>query len=196
MKRFAIPLLRINANYLHRKYRDFDLLTCFVELWFWRDSHLEEVKALTKALGPPDNPFDELMEDPDCAIGFEQRLELSREIDAKIRDLFKTGQVASRSLNYWIGQDDAARYRCIMWIELPGGRCCFVETRMRTQQFPVTWVFILAEITAFDLFEQIQSVIGGVRAARTIMQLQDRLDYYASHFAHQGSRRPFIPGPQ
>ena len=45
MERFELPLLRINANYLHRKYRDFDLLSFFLELWFLRDSVFKALEA-------------------------------------------------------------------------------------------------------------------------------------------------------
>ena len=48
--------------------------------------------------------------------------------------------------------------------------------------------FILVQVAAFDLFEQIQSVIGGERAARTNVELEERLDYYASHFAVRSPR--------
>lgn len=32
--RFSLPLLRINANYLNRRYRSLDLLSYIVEVWF------------------------------------------------------------------------------------------------------------------------------------------------------------------
>ena len=54
MERFALPLLRINANYLNRKYRDFDLLSYFIELWFLRDDFL---KAQEAGLVPFDEAF-------------------------------------------------------------------------------------------------------------------------------------------
>ena len=38
------------------------------------------------------------------------------------------------------------------------------------------------QVAVFDLFEQIQSVICGERAARTNVELEERLDYYARHF--------------
>ena len=165
MERFALPLLRINANYLHRKYRDLDLLSYFIEVWFLQDSFYTAQEA---GLVPFEEDFDPkflILHDGHSRRSFPYWL--SREPEAKIRDLFKTGQIASPHPNYWIGLDDAARYRCIMWILLPGGGCCFVETGMRSQRFPVSKSDILEQVAVFDLFEQIQSVICGVRHAPT-----------------------------
>ena len=189
MERFELPLLRINANYLHRKYRDFDLLSFFLELWFLRDSVF---KALEAGFVPV--PFDDPLFggdfDPSVAMHQVCRKRCwpywnSSETEL-IRDLFNKGQIASPCENHWIGQDDAARRRCIMWILLPGGGCCFVETGMRRQQFPVVQDRILGQAAFFDLFEQIQSVIAGERAARTNVELEETLDYYASHFGRAG----------
>ena len=182
LERFGLPLLRINARYLNRKFRGFDLLSYFLELWFFWPSYLKELVPFDPALH---SDFDALWDDPDFALEHAAECRpyrLSQEIEGRILDLCKTGQIASRSRSYWIGQDDDARYRCIMWVLLPGGRCCFVETAMRHQLFPVGLCSILAQITAFNLFEQIQSVLGGERAARTSVKLKERLDY-ASHFA-------------
>ena len=179
LKRFGLPLLRINAKYLNRKFGGFDLLSYFIEDWFWCDSYLSYLKAkeargVSRAHQLPAPP--ELTLSPSCL--------LNREIGAKIEDLCKTGQLHSLLLFYWNGQDNAGGYRCIMWSQQFKGRdFCFVESHMRPQQFPLNLSYILQQITTFDLLEQIQSVICGERATRTDAELEERLDYYASHFA-------------
>jgi hypothetical protein len=178
MKRFGLPLLRIKDDDLNRKYRGFDLLSFFSALWFWCDSYVKPIF--------PDDVDAWLFDHPYDAIWAETQIPsspyyLSWEVEERIKALFKTGQVASRCLNYWIGGDAFAGYRCIMWVLLAGGRCCFVERSMRPQQFPVPMSFILAQITAFHLFDQIQSVICGESAARTIVELQETLDYHTDH---------------
>ena len=53
--RFEYPLLRINARYLHKDYRDMDLLSWFVHMWF-----ASEMLSLAQAGGsiPWDEPLD------------------------------------------------------------------------------------------------------------------------------------------
>ena len=54
--RFDLPLLRINANYLNRKYRYLDLLTYFVEVWFLHQGFLKGQEAGHIPGGEPFDP--------------------------------------------------------------------------------------------------------------------------------------------
>ena len=54
-RRFGLPLLRINSNYLLRKYRNMDLLSWFVEIWFLEKGFYE---AQEKGLVANDESFD------------------------------------------------------------------------------------------------------------------------------------------
>jgi hypothetical protein len=180
MERFTLPLLRINANYLNRKYRDLDLLTYFVEVWFLRDAFF---KAQESGHVPVDEPFDPASVLSDGRNNRSWPFWLSIETQAKIQDLSKAGQVASHCPNYWIGLDDHTKYRCLMWILLPGGGCCFVETGMRTQSFPVSESDTLMQVATFDLFDQLQDVLHGERAPRQHAELEETIHYYTTHFS-------------
>jgi hypothetical protein len=184
MERFKLPLLRINANYLNRKYRDFDLLTYFIEVWFLRD-------AFSMAQMSGHIPQDEIF-DPASVLsgGINKRpwpYWLSIEIQAKIQDLFKDRQVGSSHPSYWIGLDDLARYRCLMWILIPDQGCCFVETGMHTQLFPVSESDILIQVAMFDLFDQLQDVLRGYHAPYAHAKLDERINYYTKYFAMRGA---------
>ena len=54
-ERFDLSLLRINANYLNRKFRDLDLLTYLIEVWFMHDAFYE---AQRKGDIPLEEDFD------------------------------------------------------------------------------------------------------------------------------------------
>lgn len=181
MKRFGLPLLRIKDHYLNRKYRDFDLLSYFVELWFTRQNALYERHIQT------DRFFRSRRSCISVCRTRSWPYWCGEETGVKLRDLYNTGQVDDNYLHYWLGLErNPARYRCIMWIDLPGGGCCFVERSMRLQRFSLCvdelWE-ILAQATAFDLLEQLQSVIDGERVARTNVEFEERYDYYQRHFA-------------
>lgn len=88
-ERFSIPLLRINSRYLLSRYRDMDLLSYFVEVWF-----LSKVFDDAQESGdiPADEPFD-----PTFIIrsGGRQNfpLWLSMDIVHHTRRLFDAGKV-------------------------------------------------------------------------------------------------------
>lgn len=87
--RFAFPILRINARYFPRKYRNMDLLSWFVEVWF-------SDRAFTEAQKFGGIPWDEGF-DPASILaipGMEGRFPLWLSLDARaeIQRLSKQGQ--------------------------------------------------------------------------------------------------------
>ena len=57
-ERFHLPLLRVNANYLVMRFRQWDLLSYLTEVWLLRDSFFEAQNA---GHVPLDEPFDPCM---------------------------------------------------------------------------------------------------------------------------------------
>lgn len=181
---FKLPLLRINANYVDKKYRGLDLLTYFVKVWFLHEAFY---KAQEAGHIPWDEPFD-----PTSVLVDESRKKhwpfwLSLKAQANIGELFKAKLVESPGANYWVGTDDVNRYRCLAWIHLHNGATCFVTTGMQSQNFPIHKIEILEQIAVIDLKEDLAKVLNGELKQKAIGSFKKEFAFYNSHFKPCGS---------
>lgn len=154
--RFSFPILRINARYLGKQYREMDLLTWFVEVWFAK-KWFEEAQESGQI--PYDEPF---MPQSIVTIPGRNRrfpLWLSAGARAKIQDLCVAGRVRDFVPSMVIGIDQDGNYRAISFLRIDAERGVCVETGMRLQQFPVSEADALDELVTCQLYEALVSAL-------------------------------------
>lgn len=151
--RFDLPLLRINSRYLEKKYRDLDLLSWCVEVWFLADGFY---KAQVKGIIPNDEPFD-----PQSIYSVNDKKNfpffLSYEIRTEIREFFEKKKIRSPIPNTWIGKDNNNNYYGISWLYIDNEFGLLTTSGMKSQRFPILESELLEEIMIFDLYEQLQN---------------------------------------
>lgn len=154
--RFHFPLLRINARYLPKKYRNFDLLTWFVEVWFFQE-------AFNKAQEDGAIPSDEIC-DPFMVLTLPDRKEhfplwLSAELRVKIQRLNKANKCHDFAPSMWFGADKDGNYHGIAWLRVTKTSGVMARSGIRAQRFPVIEREVLSEILVFELYEELDSVL-------------------------------------
>jgi len=189
--RFGLPLLRINANYVDKNFRDLDLLTYFIEVWFLREAFFE---AQAGGRIPWDEPFDPASVMMDGIRDRKWPFWLSVDARIKIEKLFEDKLVETRGANYWVGTDAAKRYRCLAWIGLPGGSACFVETGMQSQNFPVREGDVLEQIAVIDLHEALDKIARGELKPQAAASLKEKAALYTGTYELCSSGTWATPG--
>lgn len=184
-ERFDLPILRINANYLKRKYRDLDLLTWFVETWFAADAFYQ---AQAGGHIPYDEPFDpaSFFNIPGHKKNFP--LWLGAEVRIAIQDFHKSGRCAWRVPAFIIGFDADENYRGFSYLKLDGDRWLYTYTGMRSQRFPAPITELLSEIMAFEIAEALKLNDH----SRTCTG--EKLDRWCKEFEEKYSRLSFCSG--
>ncbi|MCO7222701.1 DUF2726 domain-containing protein [Pleionea sp. CnH1-48] len=152
-ERFSHPILRINSLYITKEYKGIDLLTYFIDVWFFE-------KAFDDAQRSGVVSFDEVF-DP-CFIASDGKDRkwpywLSSEIQVKIRSLHRLGKIEQAAPSHWVGIDDEGNYRCICWVEVGNDKVVFVKTGMRKQYFQAVLVSdLLSMLAMFDLDKKLE----------------------------------------
>lgn len=178
-ERFKLPLLRINANYLNRKFRSLDLLTYFVEVWFLRQNFLD---AQIAGHIPWDESFDPTFIISDGSRKQNWPFWLCINAQARFHELFNQKRIAAPGPNCWIGVDQKKRIRCLAWINLPSGEGCFVETGMRSQNFPISESDVLEQIATIDLYDAISQIFKGYKKPYPLAEVNAKTTFYIRNF--------------
>jgi len=183
-KQLSVPLLRINARYLPKKYRNIDLLGWFVEAWFFQQAFAE---AQEDGLVSPDEPCDPL-----SVLGLPGRKErfplwLSAELRVKIQGLNKRGKCHDSAPSEWYGKDSKGNYHGIMWIRVTKDSGVMVRSGIRSQQFPLIGCEILSELLVFQLYEELDAVVRGDGTARPFSEINAAIRRYEAKYEPRGS---------
>lgn len=156
-KYFTFPILRINNLYLEKKYRNYDLLACFVDIWFLREFFFEaqDNGALSK----------DLCFDPMAIIDYPKRKNsfpffLSLDIRVKIQNLQKNRRCLSFAPSEWIGIDGKGNYYGITWLQIDEDTGVVVSTGMKSQCFPI-YSEILSELLCFLIYDKLTKILNG-----------------------------------
>jgi hypothetical protein len=155
---FELPVLRINAEYLNRKYRSLDLLSWFVEVWFLSRG-FQEAQAAGDV--PPDEVFDPRMFLRVPGLKGEFPLWLSALPGAQIQKLCEAGECRDFAPSEIIGRDDEGVYRALGYIRISEDEGVFVSTGMRSQRFPVRGIDALQEVVPFLVYERLTDALRG-----------------------------------
>lgn len=170
--RFNLPLLRINSNYLHAKYRNMDLLSWFVEVWF-------AARWFDEAQRAGEIPHDDIFM-PIAMISLPGRKErhplwLSAPIRNKVQKLYFDERVKAMIPSVFIGKDSQDTYRALAYLQVTDDAGVVAETGMRSQRFPVSRAQALDELVIFDLYERLDSVLAGREDAVAMTAILARL---------------------
>lgn len=177
--RFDLPLLRINSRYLEKKYRDLDLLSWCVEIWFLADSFYAAQENGTV-------PYNELF-DPESIYfisGNKKKFPffLSFDIRNEIRTLFGKKRIKSLTPNTWIGKDSKSNYYGISWLYVDNKTGLFTTSGMKAQNFPVLESDLLEEIMIFDLYEQLLEFLDNQRRSISNQSISKRINEFEKKY--------------
>lgn len=179
VNRFDLPLLRINSRYLEKKYRNLDLLSWCVEVWFLAESFYV---AQENGTVPYDEPF--APESIFSLSGNEKRFPffLSFDIRNEIRKLSEKEQIKSLIPNTWIGTDNNSNYYGISWLYIDNETGIFTTCGMKAQSFPVSESELLEEIMIFDLYEQLQGFFDDKRRSVLNQEIFNRINEFEKKY--------------
>lgn len=182
--RFKLPLLRINGGFLNRNYRDMDLLTYFIEVWFLNSAFNE---AQENGDIPLDEIFDEafIYSDPKHP-NKKWPYWLSIDIQNEIRNLHQQGLVFDANISHWIGIDNTGVYNCISWFRITKDHFVYTRKNMRSQKFPIIESDLLRSIAVFEVYGKIQDVLSGKIFARTESSFMQLMYFYENTYQLHG----------
>lgn len=185
-KRFQMPFVRVNARYLEEKYRGFDLLSYFVDLWFLSVAFDEAQDSGHVAW---DEPFDpNFVYSDGTENGRKWPYWLSLDLQLQIQRLHKAGKVVQMAPSEWIGVDKNENLRCLCWLFISDDECVFVETGMRRHLFhAVCQSDLIAQVAIYDLFDVLKDVLEGRTEPKTCEEFKKRLEAYKLRFEMRGS---------
>jgi hypothetical protein len=165
---------------LDDRFRGLDLLTYFVECWFLMKSFH---KAQDDGLISPEEDFDPTFILIDGAKSKRWPYWLSFDVQAKLRDLHKTGQTLFDMPNYWIGVDDHDNYRFLVWLQVENQRPVAIETGMKAHHFrAVDMSDLLQQIAVFELYDAVIATLNGRAACRTEKEVTQRLNLFETSY--------------
>lgn len=171
-ERFNLPLLRINAEYLNRNYRNLDLLTWIVEVWFANEAFNQ---AQASGHIPADEPFDPGMFFSIPGLKGRFPLWLSAEPRGKIRQLHESGKVRDQYPSLVIGKDKNGVYRGFAYIRIDQQSGVFTCSAMRSQRFPILESEVLYEILPFQVHQQLLDVLNGEDNSKSYAEIDSAL---------------------
>lgn len=181
--RFGFPMLRINAGYINRKYRNLHLLTWFVEVWFFYKAVEEGQQSGALPADEDFCPFSEISiprikEGSSLWLSLEPHLRsevvsiiedsrsrpalwLSKEPRLKLIKLHNSGIVATYVPSVIIGRDENGMYRRLSFIRMGEQTGVFVTSEMTSQRFCIHESEALHEILPFLLHERVVDAVNG-----------------------------------
>lgn len=181
LKRFNMPFIRVNARYLEDKYRGFDLLSYFVDLWFLSAAFDD---AQESGLIHWDEPFDpNFVYSDGSKNGKKWPYWLSLNIQLKIQSLCKLGKIVQPVPSHWIGSDHHNNLRCLAWLFISDDECVFIETGMRRHLFhAVCQTDLLSQIAIYDLYASLKEVFEGRSKSKTLQDFLNRHYFYINRY--------------
>lgn len=176
-EKFNHPILRINSNYINRKYKGIDLLTYFIDVWFLEEAFYEAQK---NGIVPYDEPFDPCSFFDD-GKGNRWPYWISSNIQVKIQNLYTSKKVNQPAPSNWVGVDYNGSYRCICWVEVDNENVVYVKTGMRRQLYTAVYIGDLISMLAiFDLDKKLNDYFLGNSQAVSFNEFRNILDDFCS----------------
>ncbi len=178
-KRFDFLLLRINFNYLPKKYRQMDLLSWLVEVWFQAKEFAE---AQEKGEVAYDEPFipGSFLALPGRAQQFP--LWLSLDARAEIWKLHLAGECCQDVPSSAVGRASDGNYRAIAFVLVRPDCGVLAETGMRSQLFPIPISEALEDIVVLELFEKLKMALKGKNEVLPMSVIEARCKTFRSHY--------------
>ena len=174
-ERFELPLLRVKTRYLERKYRDWDLVSWFVEYCFLERSLN---RAQEQGSIPWDEAFDTMsvFELPDRKGAFP--LALAYDAHWKVRRLADRGKCWSPGLSHLVSRDKKGVYHALAYVIIDAETCAIAEVRMREQQFTVSPSELLGDLAGLEVYEALRDALRKPGRRQPLKVLNQKLRHY------------------
>ena len=176
--RFQFPILRINAEYLNSTYRNLDLLTWFVEVWFLTRDFDE---AQEQGLVPWDEALDPCLVISIPGIKGSFPLWLSAEPTEKIKRFNKQGKCLDATASTFVGYDADGVCRGIGYLRINQDHGIVTHTAMRTQKFPVSPAETVHEILPFQVHQLLVDVLNGDETAQPLSTIRSAVQGFSKY---------------
>lgn len=178
-KHFGLPLLRVDSKTLYSRYRNLDVLTWFIEIWFNRETFYQ---MQNKGFVHPEEPYYYA-----SIIHMTHRnnvfpLVLSQEAVLKIRKLSEKNRWKDIGPSHYIFKDSFENYYAIAYIRMNDNDCIFINKSMKGQYFPVSVADLLSEIAIFNLYVMIKLTFNKKARVNSVKKLTQALQDYSSRF--------------
>ena len=187
---FDLPLLRINTNHVKRRFREMDLLTWFVEMWFGQ-------RAIDEAYENGTIPADEWL-DPLSFIslpGHRRPFPLMIGLDAQceLKKLHEVGKCTAWGTCDFIGYDSADNVHGLAVFQVGEGSWTVVRPWARKQLFPVVLSDLVRELLMIETLDYVRAVIDGRERGLTDSEALDQIADFGLRFdvGARGSGPPF-----
>ena len=174
-KEAGLPILRINANHVLRKYRGMTLLRWIIEVIQLEESFYE---AQEKVEVPFDEPFDPMAIMSDGS-GRNWPYWLSATAMARINKFVLSGQ-GTRGWVTLIGKDDD-RIHSLEYIRV-GDQILYVRTSVRNQDANIPQFDMIREVTHCEMGEQLTSFLQREQQLISIKNFQSIHDKVCQRF--------------
>lgn len=176
-ERFELPILRIGADYINRRYRNLHLLTWFVEVWFAKQAFEQMQREGEISFYEPFDPSFFL-----SIPGLKGRfpLWLSAEPLSKIRRLWSQGGCLDFLPTSIIGEDEdgySHAFGCLRLSEW-GGVCGRIA--LRNQKFPASSSMLIHELAALGVCDKVQDVLDGTDGIMPLQQIIEAVNTFSS----------------
>jgi len=185
--KFELPLLRINSNYLLKKYRNMDLLSWFVEVWFLAEGFYEAQESGQIPYDEPFDPFNLSISDRDEMFP----LDLTVDVLLEIERLHEEGRCKDHRPSHFVGTDEKGNYHGIAYLRMDNNAGVFAETAMRNQNFPGGKMSLagdlepmlsdlLADIVIHELYEKLLEVLENKSQALPLSYIHDEFKFFTA----------------
>jgi hypothetical protein len=177
--RFQLPLLRINSRHLVQKYRNMDILSWLVAVWFLQMDFDRQQQA-------GNIPFDESF-DPFMIIAMAGARDkfpfwVSGPLRIKIQNLCQAGKCKDFAPSEVIGVDSNGNYHALGWLRISDDTAVLAETGMRSQQFPIILSDILGELLVYELYDQVTDYLAGKLRGQPLSEIRHKLEVFKSSY--------------
>lgn len=177
--KFGLPILRINSRHLLRRYRQLDLLTWIVEVWFLER---EFDRAQERGDIPWDEGFDPIWLSGPLGSKTTFPLWLSLGLKDQFRKLAEAGKIAEPVPTMLVGSDEAGNTRAIASLMIDGTCGVVGRTAARRQQFPFPIDQLVEELAVFELHGNLQQVLVGKALAISADNVDSALRAFAARY--------------
>jgi hypothetical protein len=177
-ERFGLPLLRVNANHLQKRFRQWDLLSYFVETWFLKRAFDD---AQEKGMIPLEEDFDPMMLLSD---GGSKRWPywFAAPSQIEIQRLHKAGRIAHFAPSHLIGHDSTGNYRCLAYLKISANEWAVIRTGMRAQLFDVCTSDVVWQVGIVELREKLDEILAGHIAPHRYSQVDALVQQFQSAY--------------
>jgi len=183
-KKFGLPILRANFNYVSREFKGLDLLTYFIECWFLNEDFYLAQEQGYISYDEDFDPFSLIS----TGEGSKYPYWLSLESQLAIEKLYQQGCINQRVPSDWVGVDSEGNYRCITWIEVSNQEVVYLTTGMQDQQFNCVSISeTIRMINIIELYQALREYMSNAENAVSTEQFENVLERFTSSFDARGS---------